>query len=127
MHSRLPLIVLVVALWGLAAPTAASADYSSEVIAGGPLAYYRLNETSGLVAVDSSGSLLAGAYSPTNVAYGAAGPFAGTGSGTSIRLTTAGGVSSTVPGTAHTAEFWVKPSSRTPQTLVEHGDPAGDG
>lgn len=46
---------------------AASASYSSEVLADSPVAYYRLDETSGSTAADSSGNALDGTYvnSPT--------------------------------------------------------------
>ena len=60
------------------------------------------------------------------MSYGVAGGFPSTGSGQAITLAT-GTVGATLAATAQTEEFWVKPSVRTPQTLIQHGDPGADG
>ena len=66
MPSRFALALTIAALSALAAPAFASATYSSAVLADGPLVYYHLDEASGPVAADASGSSPAvdGAYSP---------------------------------------------------------------
>jgi hypothetical protein len=117
-----------VVVCGLSVPAMASADYSSAVLADSPLAFYHLNEASGLVAADSSGNGPAtdGLYAVGGVSYGVAGPFPGTGSASAVSLTS-GTVDSVVLASARTASLWVKPSGRVPQTFLKHGDPAGDG
>ena len=119
------LIVAVAAICGVAAPASASADYTSAVLEDGPLAYYRLNETGGLTAADSSGHDVAGAFSATGVNLSE--PAAFPGSGSAVRLSGAGTVQANLAPHAQTVSFWVKPSVRTQQTLVQHGDPKGDG
>ena len=125
-HSLLALFVA--AMCGLLLPAVAAADYSSAVLADSPLAYYHLNEASGPLAADASGSVPAadGAYSLSGVSYSTPGAFPSTGSATAVTLTT-GTVDAAVAGTAHAASLWVNPSARQAQTFVEHGDPAGDG
>lgn len=51
--------------------------YQDEVLADSPIAYYRLGETSGTVANDSSGYNRNGAYSATGVTLGVAGLLSG--------------------------------------------------
>jgi len=56
---------------GILAPKSviASSSYSAAVLADKPMVYYRLNETSGSSAADSSGNINGGFYSPTGVTY----------------------------------------------------------
>ena len=51
--------------------------YADEVLADSPIAYYRLNETSGTTAADSSGYGRNGTYSSTGVTLGSAGLLTG--------------------------------------------------
>ena len=122
------LTLSLVAVCGLSVPAMASADYDSAVLADSPLAFYHLNEASGLVAADSSGNGPAtdGLYAIGGVSYGVARPFPSTGSASAV-YQTSGTVDSVVLAGAHTASFWVKPSQRLAQSFLQHGDPAGDG
>ena len=64
-------VIALTVLCGLSVPAIASADYSSSVIADGPLAYYHLDEADGQpLAADSSGSIppADGSYAATGVA-----------------------------------------------------------
>jgi hypothetical protein len=124
----LSVALTVAATCGLSLPAVASADYSSAVLADDALAYYHLNEASGPLAADASGNVPAadGLYSLSGVSYSVPGAFPSTGGGTAVTLTT-GTVNAVVPGTAHAASLWVRPSARAAQTFIEHGDPAGDG
>ncbi len=122
-------VIALTVLCGLSVPAIASADYSSSVIADGPLAYYHLDEADGQpLAADSSGSIppADGSYAATGVGYSVAGPFPGTGSGTAVALTS-GTVAGSVSGVAHSASLWINPSARVAQTFLEHGDSAADG
>jgi Concanavalin A-like lectin/glucanases superfamily len=127
MPSRRTLALALVAMSALAAPVFASADYTSAVLADNPLVYYHLDDVSGPVAADASGNTPAvdGTYSAGGVSYGVAGAFSAGDVG--AVTSTTGMVTATLSGTAQTAEFWVKPSVRNPQTLIQHGDPSGDG
>jgi len=60
----------------LLAPAPAHADYASTVLSDSPLAYYKLGETSGTVATDSSGQGKNGTY-VNGVSLGAPGPLVG--------------------------------------------------
>lgn len=55
----------------------ASTSYADVVLADGPIGFYRLNETSGATAVDSSPSKLDGQYSTTGITLGAIGATGG--------------------------------------------------
>jgi hypothetical protein len=54
----------------------AKADYPSTILADGPIAYYRLGETGGLIGADSSGNGLGGIYYE-GVTFGTPGAIAG--------------------------------------------------
>lgn len=110
---------------GLAAPAAASADYSGAVLADGPLVYYRLNEAAGATtAADSSANGVNGTYAGGTM--GAPAPFAA--AGTSVYFDGSGSVTApSLAPQAHTAELWLKPKVRSQMTLVSHGDPSSDG
>ena len=56
----------------LRAAPAFAATYASTVLADSPVAYWRLSETSGTSAADSSGNSHGGTYTSTGVTYGAA-------------------------------------------------------
>ncbi|MEA2284918.1 MAG: hypothetical protein QOJ21_961, partial [Solirubrobacteraceae bacterium] len=120
------LVPAAVAAGALAVPAAAQASpYSAAVLADSPLAYYRLNEPAGAkAAVDDAGAA-DGTYS--GVELGAAAPFPG--AGTSGRLTRLRSWMTASPaGVARSAELWVMPTSKDRvQTLLAHGNPAGDG
>jgi hypothetical protein len=60
-----PAIIRLVVTLILLAPLAARADYVSEVLADNPTAYYRLGESSGTTAADSSGNANHGTYDTT--------------------------------------------------------------
>src|SRR4051812_21786101 len=126
MRTTLRLALAAVAAGALAAPAAAQASgYSATVVGDHPLAYYRLNEApAASVARDEVG---AGDATLTGVSLGQAGPFPD--AGTSARLSGAGSAASaTLTGAAGSAELWAKPATNgRNQTLLSHGDPAGDG
>jgi hypothetical protein len=71
----LPALVSVPVLGGGPSP-AAALTYDQEVLADSPVAYWRLDETSGTVAHDSSGNGLNGTYSGA-ITFGQAGAVAG--------------------------------------------------
>jgi len=125
MRSRLTLALALVATSALAAPVFAATDYSSAVLANNPLVYYHLDEASGSVAADASGNAVDGTYSAGGVTNGVTGAFAA-GDVAAVTLKS-GTVTAGLSGTAQTAELWVNPSARTAQTLIQHGDPNGDG
>jgi len=110
----------------LAAPAAASADYSSSVLADGPLTYYRLNEAAGSgVAADSSPNHVDGTASNATFGFTPA-PF--TGAVSAVSFSGNGSISASLAAQAHTAELWVKPTKKNAQmSLVTHGDPTADG
>jgi hypothetical protein len=62
---------LSVAVVVLNAGPAAASTYSSAVLADSPVAYWRLGESSGTTAADSSGNGHGGTYTSTGVSYGA--------------------------------------------------------
>jgi hypothetical protein len=124
--SRWAVAVSVFACAALAAPAAASADYSSSVLADGPLTYYRLNEAAGSgVAADASPNHVDG--TPSNATFGfTPAPFSGAVS--AVSFSGNGSISASLAAQAHTAELWVRPTKKNSQmSLVTHGDPTADG
>ena len=120
------LLALAAALAGGAAPAQADlASYRAAVLADGPVAYWPLDETSGVAAVDlGSGShdgVLHGA-----VTSGVGGAF-NSPPNRAARFATAGTMTATVPATAKGVELWVRPSARVQQTFVRFGDPSHGG
>jgi Concanavalin A-like lectin/glucanases superfamily len=90
-------------------PTLAPSNYRTAVLQDSPLAYYRLDETSGAIMNDSSGNNNIGLY--TNVTWGAAGL---TGDGdTAISLPGSGTSYGSTPNlptlSSFSLEAWVKP------------------
>jgi len=106
--------------------------YSTVVMADGPLAYYRLDEASGSIALDSSGHGLHGSYGAA-VAHGAGGLLAGDSNGAAQF---AGGgwtrdgmlmvPSSPMlqPASAISVELWMRQQNANPDgaVLVDYGD-----
>ena len=89
-------------------------SYASSVLAGSPLVYYRLDETSGATAADSSGNGNNGTYTSSGVTYGASGALLND-SNTAVGLAGSAEISDTsLPvsaGQAYTMEFWFQVSS----------------
>src|SRR5439155_683557 len=65
-------VLQLAALGGGVIPTitALAASYSQTVLGDSPLVYYRLDETSGSTAADSSGNGRTGAYAASGITYG---------------------------------------------------------
>ena len=115
-------------------PTQApSSSYQSLILGDGATPYYRLKESSGPVALDSSAAMLHAAYSSTGVTYGRSSLVSEAGD-TSIRVNGAeGGV--VIPATsdpiAYTVEAWVRPEGTSeagtlaPRMLVTRVDATG--
>ncbi len=89
--------------------TAGSA-YDSAVLASGPLSYWPLNESDGLVAYDVTNANN-GTYPGSGVAYGVTGPKGGNAvgfsGGAATRIPNAAALS---PSTAFSVELWAKPN-----------------
>jgi hypothetical protein len=107
--------------------------YAAAVMADGPIAYYRLDETSGTVALDSSGHGLHGSYGP-RVTHSAAGLLTGDSNGaasfsggnwTRDGLILVPASSLLQPSRAVTVELWVQQSALNPDgaILIDYGDP----
>ncbi len=99
---------------GAGKAVADSANYQSMVLADGPAAYYRLGESSGTTAADSSGNGRNGTYGSLALTLGTAGAIAGN-SDTSVN---AWDVAFTAPiagmptgSSARTFETWIKPTA----------------
>ena len=109
----------------LRAAPAFAATYASTVLADSPVAYWRLSETSGTSAADSSGNSHGGTYTSTGVTYGAAaivsdGDTAVSFSGGSMTAAT----STALNIHSGTIEGWIKgttPSSGTPYLFGKPG------
>jgi hypothetical protein len=136
-------IVLVVTVPTLAAGAAATAltkpikngsscgkadAYSEAVLASDPMVYYRLNESEGPTACDSSGNGNNGTYASSGVSYGVKGPLkcctntAISANGT-VDPVTGPSSGSGVPATdtSFTLEGWWKSTSTNDQMLVDVG------
>ena len=94
------------------APAPAGDLYAAKVLANGPSAYYRFNETEATTLIDSAGGLN-GTYNPS-VILGTPGPRGTT--GTALRVPNVGSGTTTVPYTPtlnpsgpYTIEFWAQP------------------
>jgi concanavalin A-like lectin/glucanase superfamily protein len=124
--SRWAVAASVLACAALAAPAAASADYSTSVLADGPLTYYRLNEAAGSgVAADASPNHVDGTASNATFGFTPA-PFSGAVS--AVSFSGNGSISASLAAQARTAELWVRPTKKNSQmSLVTLGDPAADG
>jgi RHS repeat-associated protein len=94
---------------------ARASHYEQLVLGESPLAYLRLDETSGTSAADSSGNGHSGTYANgglTGYTLGQAGALAGNGGGSSVAFS-GGAVSASVPqlnaaaGAYNTVEFWI--------------------
>lgn len=92
--------------------------YSALIISKSPSIYYRLGESSGTVATDSSGNGRDGTYTATGVTYSVAGPLTGD-AGTAVTLNgSSGSLKSAATldlsaATNVTVEFWMKIASFT--------------
>ncbi|MEO7016911.1 MAG: signal peptidase I [Leifsonia sp.] len=93
------------------------ANCASTVLADSPSNYYKLGESSGIVAADSSGNSITGTYTSSGVTYGAAGPCAldaNTGvtlnGGAATGITTSNAVARP---SVFTAEIWFKTTTIT--------------
>jgi hypothetical protein len=100
--------------------------YGTAVCADSPVRYYRLNESSGTTAADSSGNGVNGTYAGSGVTYSVAGPpgitdTAVTFNGSTGKMTGAAPSNFPFPGnTTFTMEVWVKiPVSFTSATIVQ--------
>jgi len=136
-------LLVVAFLFGLVPPTIgsvvspqavhATTAYESAVLADHPTAYYRLDESSGTTARDSSGNGLDGTYQP-GVTLGVTGAILSDPSDTAVSgsgtILTANGVTAGATGNSpRTFEFWFKtttPSggSNNPSVLWSAGDAA---
>ncbi len=113
------------------AQASAPASYPETVLADGPLVYYRLGETSGSVAKDSSGHGVAGTYG-SGAVQGVAGAIAGdtnaavSGDGTMV---TASASSLPAGKSARTLETWYKASdlSFNNWPIMSYGSGANQG
>jgi hypothetical protein len=122
------LAVAFAAAGALALPASAqAATYAESVLADNPLAYLRLDETTGSIAQDASVHDADGTYNGS--------PLLGQGSafqdaGTAVKLGAADSITSSVAGASGTVELWVNPArlSKGQQAgIAAHGDPNGDG
>ena len=90
-----------------------SSTYKTTILADAPTAYYRLDETSGTNAIDSSGNGNTATYSSTGITYGSTGALAND-TDTSAGFVGASAGTITVPSAVMNAntgsvEFWVNP------------------
>jgi Concanavalin A-like lectin/glucanases superfamily len=92
----------------------AAQQYVAAVMADAPIVYYRMNETSGTTAVDSSGNNRNGTYGSSVVLGGgalvngdAAPTFPG-GTASSAKVMTSSNASALAPTGAMSVEFWIK-------------------
>ncbi len=98
--------------------------YKSAVLADKPLIYYRLNESAGPTAIDSSGNGQNGTYASSGITYGAGGAILGD---TDPAITDNGVAAvtqpgSTLPSTAPlSAEIWAKTSTTSDAVLWAFG------
>ena len=94
---------------------AATSTYSAEVLADGPLAYYRLGEASGTTINDSSGNSHNGTYDASRITLGVAGLVTGD-SDTCVDFTLAGSGSS-APG-AISGASWMNVANITLEAII---------
>ena len=127
---RLPFPTLLVTLACLApaavvVPAAQAdvvADYRAAVSADAPLGYWHLDEAAGTSVADFGSAGATGTLSGA-VTLGSPAPFGGA-ANSATTFGVSGSMSASLPGTMHSAEFWVRPSQRVAQTFLRFGDPA---
>lgn len=109
-----------------------TSSYKAAVLQDAPACYYRVDESSGIVAVDSSGHTANGAYAGSGVTYDVPGLLTGD-SDTAVALNGTSGTLLCPPAinmtgwTALTLEGWYKPTSLVAaNTLFANDTPASD-
>ncbi len=108
--------------------SAISDAYTQAVLADSPVAYYRLDETSGPTMCDASTNQSAGTFSPSGLTYGVTGPLltdpletAVEGDGSNSALIGTGGDSGIVGNQSFTLEGWFRSTTAQNQVLVAIG------
>lgn len=99
---------------GIVQPLAANPVYSNDVLADNPLAYWRLNDTSGLTADDSSPNASDGTYGASAVLH-QAGPIVADATSYSANLSASSLVAPFTPAVgfqnAFSVEWWMNPTN----------------